>query len=188
MFLSDIDIKNAIVTGDIKIENFDENRLQPSSYDILLGNDFLRFDKSKISVIDPKVSISEFMIREKISDGDFITLNPQEFILGVTKDFIGVSSRYNCQLMGKSSLARLGLIIHTTAGFLDPGNEINLTLELFNVNNIPIKLYPNMKIGQVAFAKLLTPSEKKYGDPSLNSKYFGSRSVQASEMWKNFRK
>ncbi|GAB4141960.1 MAG: dCTP deaminase [Patescibacteria group bacterium] len=188
MFLSDTDIKNAIATGDIKIENFDETRLQPSSYDILLGNDFLRFNKSEVSVIDPKISISEFMIKETIADGDFILLKPQEFILGMTKDFIGVSSKYNCQLMGKSSLARLGLIIHTTAGFLDPGNEINLTLELVNVNNIPIKLYPGMKIGQVAFGKLLTPSSKNYGDPSLNSKYFGARSVQASEMWKNFKR
>jgi dCTP deaminase len=88
--------------------------------------------------------------------------------------------------MGKSSLARLGLIVHTTAGFIDPGNNLKVTLEMVNFNNVPLKLYPKMKIGQVAFTQLRTPSAKSYGDPSLGSKYYNAEGVQASAMHKNF--
>ena len=187
MQLSDLDIKAALETGSITIDNFDESRLQPASYDVLLGYEFLIFNKHKINSIDPRKPISEAM--EKItlkSIDDSFVLHPNEFVLGVTFDRIGVGRAHACQIMGKSSLARLGLIIHTTAGFIDPGNTLNFTLEFVNVNTVPIKLYPMMKIAQISFYELKTPAGKIYGDQSLNSKYFGATTVQESQMYKNF--
>ena len=187
MLLSDYDIKQALVSQSITIENFDEARLQPASYDVLMGFDFLTFDKHKIDCIDPKTPIGESMQKVTLtSPDDYFILHPNEVVLGVTYDRIGVNQSYACQIMGKSSLARLGLIVHTTAGFIDPGNTLNITLELVNVNTIPIKLYPLMKIAEVAFFELKTPSEKAYGDVRLNSKYFGANTVQESQMYKSF--
>lgn len=187
MQLSDIDIKKALQTGDVLISDFDPTRLQPASYDVLLGYEFMIFDTHKIGIIDPKSPVASTMRKIVLdSDDDFFILHPSEFALGVTLDKIGVSEKYACQVMGKSSLARLGLIIHTTAGFIDPGNNLNITLEFVNANTVPIKLYPGMKIGQVAFYRLMTPAEKAYGHKSLNSKYFQSTGVEASAMWKNW--
>jgi dCTP deaminase len=186
MFLSDIDIKNALSSGDIILQDFDEKRLQPASYDILLGNEFMVFENHKIDFIDPKSPIENAMRKVIIPDDGFFVLHPGEFALGVTKDFFGVSDKLCCQIMGKSSLARLGLIIHTTAGFVDPGNQLKATLEFVNVNKLPIKLYPNMKIGQLSFCKLLTPAQKPYGHQDLDSKYYGAQGVQSSQFHKNF--
>jgi dCTP deaminase len=186
MFLSDIDIQNAIKTGDIILPDFDPNRLQPASYDVLLGNEFMVFESHKADSIDPRESVEGYMKKVTISDGDFFVLHPQEFALAVTADFFGVSNKLCCQIMGKSSLARLGLIIHTTAGFVDPGNQLKATLELVNTNKLPIKLYPGMKIGQLAFCQLLTPAQKSYGHKDLNSKYYNAQEVQASRMHRNF--
>ncbi len=189
MQLSDIDIKNALNAGDILIDDFDEKRLQPASYDVLLGYDFLVFKSHKLGCIDPREPMSEHMYKIKLkSDEDFFTIHPNEFVLAATLDRFGAGPKYACQLMGKSSLARLGLIVHTTAGFIDPGNVLNATLELANVNNVAIKLYPGMKIGQIAFYELKTPAQKPYGHKDLNSKYYGAGTVQASEMWQNFSK
>lgn len=187
MQLSDLDIKAALETGSVTIDNFDETRLQPASYDVLLGYEFLIFNKHKINSIDPRKPISEAMekITLKSIDESFI-LHPNEFVLGVSFDRVGVNNMYACQIVGKSSLARLGLIIHTTAGFIDPGNTLNFTLEFVNVNTVPIKLYPMMKIAQISFYELKTPASKIYGDKSLNSKYFGATTVQESQMHKNF--
>lgn len=187
MYLSDLDIKQELEAGEIIIENFDPERLQPASYDILLGNEFLVFDKHKVDAIDPKKPVSEYMSKIIIEgEDDAFTLHPGEFALAVTDDYFGVGSKYCINIMGKSSLARLGLIIHTTAGFVDPGNKLKATLELFNTNSMPIKLYPKMKIAQIAFCQLRTPAEKLYGDPALGSKYFNNLSVQASRMEENF--
>jgi dCTP deaminase len=186
MQLSDIDIKQALGTGNISIENYDENRLQPASYDVLLGSDFLVFDNHKIACIDPKNPITESMRSVSISEGDFFIIHPGEFVLGATLEKIGVNEKFACQIMGKSSLARLGLIIHTTAGFIDPGNNLRITLEFVNTNTVPIKLYPGMKIAQVAFYELKTPCEKPYGSTGLNSKYLNAEGVQASQMHKNY--
>lgn len=189
MRLSDIDIKKAMETGDITLSDFDENRLQPASYDLLLGYSFLVFDRESVTCLDPKEDISRHMKRVVLKDeNEAFILHPQEFALGVTYDRVGVSNKYSCELMGKSSLARLGLIVHTTGGFIDPGNELNITLEFYNTNSVAIKLYPKMKIGQVAFSKLLTPSEKSYGDKKLGSKYYGANDVQASAMHENYKK
>lgn len=188
MYLSDIDIKNALKAGDILIKDFDEKRLQPASYDVLLGHEFMVFDSHKASYIDPREPSEKFMSTVKLkNDEDFFVLHPGDFALAVTDDYFGVGPKYCCHLMGKSSLARLGLIIHTTAGFIDPGNELKATLELFNTNSMPVVLYPKMKIAQIAFCELKTPAEKPYGHKDLGSKYFGNTSVQASQMHKNFK-
>jgi dCTP deaminase len=186
MMLSDVDIKNALYQGEIFIEEFDECRLQPASYDILLGNDFLVFDVETTIILDPKEQISNKMNKISIADHEFFILQPKQFALAVSHDRIGINNTHACQLMGKSSLARLGLVIHTTAGFIDPGNNLNITLELVNSTNFPLKLYPKMKIGQVAFYKLSSPVNRPYGHPSLNSKYFGSNTVESSKMSLNF--
>lgn len=187
MYLSDIDIKNALKSGDIIIKDFDENRLQPASYDVLLGFEFLVFKRHKYPNIDPKKDANDYMKKVTLkSENDFFILHPNEFALAVTYDYFGVGNKHCCNIMGKSSLARLGLIIHTTAGFVDPGNELNATLELYNTNSMPIKLYPKMKIAQIAFCTLQTPSKKTYGDPKLGSKYYKNTSISASKMFKNF--
>ncbi len=188
MYLSDIDILDALKTGDIIIKDFDEARLQPASYDVLLGFEFMVFKRHKYPYIDPKQPSQDLMKKVTLtSPDDFFILHPQEFALAVTHDYFGVNNKYCVNIMGKSSLARLGLIIHTTAGFVDPGNQLNATLELFNTNDMPIKLYPLMKIAQIAFCKLQTPSQKVYGDASLGSKYFKNTSVEASKMHQNFK-
>jgi dCTP deaminase len=186
MQLSDTDIKQALQVGDISIENYDESRLQPASYDVLLGSDFLIFDNHKIACIDPKHPVADSMRKVSIAENDFFIIHPGEFVLGATWEMVGVNEKYALQIMGKSSLARLGLIVHTTAGFIDPGNNLRITLELVNTNTLPIKLYPKMKIAQVAFYELRTPAEKPYGTAGLNSKYLNSVGVQASQMHKNY--
>lgn len=188
MRLSDVDILKALESGDITIENFDQNRLQPATYDVLLGYSFMTFEKHEFAVVDPRQDNSQYMRKHTLkSKDDFFILHPKEFCLAVTHDFVGVGPAYSMELMGKSSLARLGLIIHTTGGFIDPGNSLNITLELFNANSAPIKLYPEMKIGQIAFTQLSSPVSRPYGHKDLNSKYHGSRDVQASSMHKNYK-
>jgi len=188
MCLSDRDIKEALKKGEIIIEDFDEKRLQPASYDLLLGFEFMVFNRHVIEAIDPRKPVENLMSKIKLeSEDDFFVLQPHEFALGVTLDYVGVNAAYKIDLMGKSSLARLGLIIHTTGGFIDPGNELNITLEFFNTAPLPIKLYPKMKIAQIAFTKLGTPAERAYGHKDLNNKYYKSRTVEASQMWKNYK-
>jgi dCTP deaminase len=189
MQLSDIDIQQALQDGDITIENFDEKRLQPASYDLLLGYEFMIFNSHKFEYIDPKQPIHEYMEKVTLTSKDeFFVIHPNQFVLGVTHDRVGANEKYAIQLMGKSSLARYGLIVHTTGGFIDPGNILNITLEFVNTNTVPIRLYPEMKIGQIAFYELKTPAARGYGHPDLNSKYHGSTGVQASDMHKNYTK
>ena len=188
MKLSDRDIKKALKAGKITIKDFDPKRLQPASYDVMLGYDFITFDRHQLTAIDPKEDISKHTTKIELkSKDDYFVLHPGEFALGVTHDFVGVNAEYSCELMGKSSLARLGLIVHTTAGFIDPGNSLNITLEFFNTNSLPIKLYPEMKIGQVVFEELSSPAENPYGSEGLNSKYYGATTVQASQMHNNYK-
>jgi dCTP deaminase len=189
MQLSDGDIRKAVQDGDITIENFDESRLQPASYDVLLGYEFMIFNSYKFEYIDPKNPIHSFMEKITLQNSeDYFVIHPGQFVLGVTLDYFGSNEKYACQIMGKSSLARYGLIVHTTAGFIDPGNCLNATLEFVNTNTVPIRLYPEMKIAQIAFYELKTPAERPYGADALGSKYYNSRTVEASNMHKNFDK
>jgi dCTP deaminase len=187
MILSDRDIKAKIASGAISITPYDESLVQPASVDIHLDNDFKIFRPHKTEVIDPKKPVDGMMEHVTIEDGDAFILHPGTFALGLIKEETGVDAQHVGRLEGKSSLARLGLIIHTTAGFLDPGNKLQMTLELFNASPLPIKLYPGMKIAQMAFEEISSPCEKPYGSKGLNSKYYGAKEVQASQMHKNFK-
>jgi len=186
MILSDFDIKKELKLGGIIIKPFDEKNLQPASVDLHLGEEFLTFDTSSNFVIDVKNPTEGLMKKKKINKDTPFILHPGEFALGVIAEETGVSERLVGRLEGKSSLGRLGLIIHTTAGYLDPGNCLKMTLELFNAGKLPIKLYSGMPIGQMAFEYLSSACERPYGSAGLNSKYYKDQEPKASKMYKNF--
>jgi len=188
MILSDRDIVKARKRGDIILRPFNRKNVQPASVDVHLDRKFLVFDTTHNFVIDPKAPQEDLMKPVEIGPNEPFILHPGEFALGLIYEETGVSDRYACRLEGKSSLGRLGLIIHTTAGFLDPGNSLHMTLELFNAGRLPIKLYYRMPIGQVAFEELSSPCERPYGSEGLNSKYFGDTKPVASKMYLNFGK
>lgn len=187
MILSDKTIKRLIKEGDIKIDPFREDQLQPASYDVRIGSEFMVFDNSKTTVIDPRENAETAMRKVEVSESEPFVLHPREFALAATKEIIGVNEKYLYMLNGKSSLGRLGLLVHATAGFIDPGNELRVTLELFNVATMPILLYPGMKIGQVVFEQLSEPCERPYGHPDLKSKYYKDMGVKGSQMHQNFK-
>lgn len=169
MYLSDGDILKALKSRDIIIKEFDRERLQPASYDILLGNKFLVSNTESTLAIDPVRKI--FPVTKEIiieDDGSFV-LHPGISILGTSVDYFG-SDKYLIHLSGKSSLARLGLIIHNTAGIINPGHFLNITFELCNLNHVPIVLRPNMRIGQILFSKL---SNKPIKDYKTTGRYHG---------------
>jgi len=188
MILSDRDIKKALADGKIKIDPMFPNSLQPASVDVHLGSDFLVFKNTNNICIDPKDPIDNMMDELTIDDSRQFILHPGEFALGMTYETVSVPNDMVVQLNGKSSLGRIGLIVHATAGYVDPGNTLKITLELHNLANLPIKLYYKMPIAQVAFVKLSSEAEVPYGKKSLNSKYFGSVKPVASQYWKNFTK
>ena len=161
MFLSDVDIKKAVKGGTIVLKPFDESRLQPASYDILLGNTFLLNDEYTAAIIDPVKRIFAKTREVRVKDGQEFILRPGISVLGSSKDFFG-SDNYLIQLSGKSSLARVGLMIHNTAGIVNPGHFLNITLEITNQNNIPIVLRPGMKIAQITFSVLTSPPRQNY--------------------------
>lgn len=161
MYLSDKDIKNAVQKGEIVIQGFDEERLQPASYDILLGNKFLMSNTESTVAIDPVNKIFPETKEIIIPDSGVFVLHPGISILGTSVDYFG-SDKYLIHLSGKSSLARLGLIIHNTAGIINPGHFLNITFELCNLNRLPIILRPQMRIGQILFSELSSSPKKDY--------------------------
>ena len=186
MILSDKSIKECIKKGSINIDPFNEEFLQPASYDLHLDRYFLVFNRENNAVIDVKEKPKDLMREIDVGEGGFFIIHPNEFVLANLKEVTGVDSKHVGRLEGKSSLGRIGLIIHATAGFLDPGNSLRMTLELANVSPLPIKIYEGMKIAQIAFEELDQECEKPYGSNGLNSKYVGDDKVKASQMWKNF--
>jgi len=188
MVLADKSIVAAMKSKDITISPFDRSQLQPCSYDVRLGTTFLIFDDVKTPVIDPEVDNKDKMRKILVKKGEQFILHPNQFALAHTFEEVGVSDKYVCILNGKSSLGRLGLLIHATAGFIDPGNRLHVTLEMFNVAPMPIILRPGMKIGQVVFEALTETCERPYGSPGLNSKYYRSKGVEASKMYRNYGK
>ena len=186
MLLSDRDIKAEITAGRVKVEPFTDAMVQPSSVDVRLDRFFRVFENHKYSVIDPSTEQAE-LTREVISEGDepFI-LHPGEFVLGSTLERVAVPNDLVARVEGKSSLGRLGLLIHSTAGFIDAGFDGHVTLELANVANLPITLYPGMKIGQISFMKMTSPAEKPYGSGAKGSKYQGQRGPTPSRYFENF--
>src|SRR3990167_1672623 len=161
MYLSDVDIKKAVKDGDIILSDFDESRLQPASYDILLGSKFLLTEQHAAAVIDPVKKQYAPMREVILKKGETFILHPGVSILGVSIDYFG-SYKYLLQLHGKSSLARVGLMVHNTAGLVNPGWFGTITFELCNLNSIPIVLTPGMPIGQLTFSKMLTEPATRY--------------------------
>jgi len=171
--------------GDIQIDPFDEDNLQPASYDLHLDKHFLIYDTNKNSVIDPKKPIDNLMKEVTISEDRPFVLHPGEFALGLIYEETGVSDEYVGRLEGKSSIGRIGVLVHVTAGFLDPGNSLKMTLELHNTANLPVLLYYKMPIAQMAFERLSSKADVPYSSKST-SKYKGDVKPKASQMWKNF--
>lgn len=161
MILSDTDIEKAVRAGEITLKPFDRKRLQPASYDILLGNTFVLTEPESNHVIDPVKKIFPKTREVTVRDGKEFILHPGVSVLGRSKDFFG-SSTYLIQLGGKSSLARIGLLVHNTAGLINPGHYLNITLELCNLNNVPIILRPGMEIGQITFSMMSHPPKQNY--------------------------
>ena len=188
MLLSDRDIRSEIQSGRVAVEPFDEAMIQPSSVDVRLDKFFRVFENHKYSVIDPSIEQAE-LTREVIAEGDeaFI-LHPGEFVLASTYEVITLPDDIAGRLEGKSSLGRLGLLTHSTAGFIDPGFSGHITLELSNVANLPVKLYPGMKIGQLCLIKLSSPAEHPYGSAIYASRYQGQRGPTPSRSFMNFHK
>ena len=187
MILSDKDIILAINNGNITIDPFNKKYLQPASADLHLDKHFLVFDTKSNYVIDPKKPLDNMMKEVVIDNKKPFVLHPGEFALGLIYETTGVSSKYVGRLEGKSSVGRMGLLIHVTAGFLDPGNSLKMTLELHNTANMPILLYYKMPIAQMAFEKLSSECQKPYSKKT-ESKYVGDTKPRASQMWKNFTK
>tara|TARA_Y100001970_G_scaffold41330_1_gene50956 strand:- start:82 stop:657 length:576 start_codon:yes stop_codon:yes gene_type:complete len=185
--LSDTDIKSSIKNRDIEISPLIEEYIQPSSVDLRVGSDFRVFENHKYSHIDPKAQQDDLTTLITASIEEPFVLHPGEFVLGTTFEKISLSNKVVARLEGKSSLGRIGLLIHSTAGFVDPGFSGYLTLELSNVANLPIKIYPEMKIGQISFYYLNSPSESEYGTETYGSKYQGQEGPTPSKIHTDFK-
>jgi len=184
--LSDRTIRRLIAEGRIGIEPFDPSLMQPSSLDVRVDRYFRVFRNSRYPYIDVKAEQEELTELVEAGDEAFI-LHPGEFVLGSTLERVTLPDDLVARLEGKSSLGRLGLLIHSTAGFIDPGWDGHVTLELSNVANLPITIYPEMKIGQISFVQLSEAAERPYGSEGIGSKYQGQRGPTPSRYWQNFR-
>ena len=186
MVLSDRDIRAEIEAGRIVIDPFIPDAVQPSSVNLHLDRRFRVFRNSRYPFIDVRADQPDMTELVEISGDDPFILHPGEFVLGSTLERVALPDDLVARLEGKSSLGRLGLLIHSTAGYVDPGWEGNLTLELSNVANLPITLYDGMKIGQISFQRLSSPAEVAYGEASIGSKYRGQRDPTASLYHRDF--
>ena len=186
MILSDRTIREEIAAGRIIIEPLDETCIQPSSIDVKVGNLFRVFRNHTAGIIDVKQDLEDLTELVTIAEDGVFMLHPGEFVLGSTLERIGVPDNLVARIEGKSSLGRLGLLIHSTAGFIDAGFDGHVTLELSNVASLPITIYPNMKIGQVSFVQMTTAADKPYGSGARGSKYQGQRGPTPSRYFENF--
>jgi dCTP deaminase len=186
VILSDRTIKEQVSAGRIIIEPFDPAAIQPSSVDLRLDHRFVVFRNHTFSHIDVKANLEELTDMVEASDADPFILHPGEFVLGSTAERVAIPSDLVGRIEGKSSLGRLGLLIHTTAGFVDAGWDGQLTLEFSNVASLPITLYPGMKIGQISFIQMTSGADNPYGTGALGSKYQGQRGPRPSRYWENF--
>ena len=186
MILSDRDIRSAIQAGRIGIDPFDSADVQPSSIDLHVDRYFRTFHNARHPYIDVKKPMDGLTELVDVKEEDPFILHPGEFVLGSTLEYVSLPHDLVARLEGKSSLGRLGLLIHSTAGYVDPGFEGHLTLELSNVANLPITIYPGMKIGQISFFQLTSPAENPYGSKKVGSKYQGQRGPTPSRYFENF--
>ena len=175
MLLSDRDIRAEIESGRVKLDPLDMGMIQPSSIDVRLDKFFRLFDNHKYPFIDPAEEQPDLTRAVEVSGDEPFILHPGEFVLGSTFELVSLPDDIAARLEGKSSLGRLGLLTHSTAGFVDPGFSGHVTLELSNVATLPIKLWPGMKIGQLCFFRLTSPSENPYGSEKYGSRYQGQR-------------
>lgn len=188
MLLSDRDIKRELERGEPDISGITEDAIQPASVDVRLDNKFLVFNTRNYTYIDPSEDRMTLTDEVEVHSWETFIINSGEFILASTKEAVSLGASLAGRIEGKSSLGRLGLIIHSTAGFIDPGFTGQLTLELSNVSAFPILLRPSMKIAQLCFFRLSSPVEKPYGNDSLWSKYQNQQGPTRSASWMNFYK
>jgi dCTP deaminase len=186
MVLSDHSIREAIAAGRIGIDPFDEQLVQPSSVDVRCDHRFRVFHPGRYPFIDVKQAMPDLTELVEIDDGRAFILHPGEFVLGATLERISLPDDLVARLDGKSSLGRLGLQVHSTAGLADPGFTGQITLELSNMTRLPISLYPGMRVAQLVFEMLSTPADRPYGHGELNSKYQGQSGPTPSQYWRNF--
>ncbi|YAL83550.1 dCTP deaminase [Dermacoccaceae bacterium W4C1] len=186
MLLSDRDILAQIDAGRVRLDPYDAAMVQPSSMDFRLDRHFRLFDNHKYPFIDPAESQPELTRALDVEPGEPFVLHPGEFVLGSTYEQVTLPDDVAARVEGKSSLGRLGLLTHATAGFVDPGFSGHVTLELSNVATLPIKLWPGMKIGQLCFFQLSSPSMNPYGSDASGSHYQGQRGPTASRSYERF--
>jgi dCTP deaminase len=186
MILSDRTIREEIDSGRIVIDPFDPACVQPSSVDLHVDSEFRVFANSRYPYIDVKQEMPGLTELVEMKPDEPFILHPGEFVLGSTQERVALPNDLVARLEGKSSLGRLGLLIHSTAGYVDPGWDGHLTLELSNVANLPITLYPGMRIGQISFFRLTTEVETPYG--AAGNKYQGQRGPTASRFFEDFRR
>ncbi|CAB4584107.1 MAG: dCTP deaminase [Actinobacteria bacterium] len=188
MLLSDRDIRAELESGRVQLDPLDLGMIQPSSIDVRLDKFFRLFDNHKYPFIDPAEEQPDLTRGLEVAEGEPFILHPGEFVLGSTFEQVTLPDDIAARLEGKSSLGRLGLLTHSTAGFVDPGFSGHVTLELSNVATLPIQLWPGMKLGQLCFFRLSSSSENPYGSEKYGSRYQGQRGPTASRSWKNFHK
>ncbi|OJX64135.1 MAG: dCTP deaminase [Micrococcales bacterium 73-13] len=186
MLLSDRDIRAELAAGRIGLEPLDLGMVQPSSVDVRLDRWFRLFDNHKYAHIDPAQEQAELTRLVEVDPDEAFVLHPGEFVLGSTYEQVSLPDDLAARLEGKSSLGRLGLMTHSTAGFIDPGFSGHVTLELANVATLPVKLWPGMKIGQLCFFRTSSPVESPYGTGAYGNRYQGQRGPTASRSWQGF--
>jgi dCTP deaminase len=186
MVLSDRVITRLIAAGRIAIDPYDPDLMQPASLDVRVDRLFRVFRNSRYPYIDVKLEQEDMTELVEVDDGEPFILHPGEFVLGSTYELVTLPDDVAARLEGKSSLGRLGLLTHSTAGFIDPGFSGHVTLELSNVATLPIKLWPGMKIGQLCFFRLSSPAEHPYGSAKYGSRYQGQRGPTPSRSYQNF--
>lgn len=186
MLLSDRDIKSEISLGRIQLEPYDAAMVQPASVDIRLDRFFRTFENHKYQFIDPAQQQEDLTRAVEVAPDEPFILHPGEFVLGSTYEVVTLPDDIAARVEGKSSLGRLGLLTHATAGFVDPGFSGHVTLELSNVANLPVTLWPGMKIGQLCFIRMSSASEHPYGSGVYGSRYQNQRGPTASRSFQNF--
>jgi len=186
VLLSDRDLREEVESGRLGLDPFDDVMVQPSSIDVRLDRFFRVFNNTRYTHIDPSVQQDDLTSLVEPADGEPFVLHPGEFVLGSTYEMVTLPDDLAGRLEGKSSLGRLGLLTHSTAGFIDPGFSGHITLELSNVANLPITLHPGMKIGQLCLFKLSSPAEHPYGSKQAGSRYQGQRGPTPSRAYLNF--
>ncbi len=186
MLLSDSDLTAEITKGRLGIEPYEPGLIQPSSIDVRLDRWFRVFNNSRYTHIDPSLQQDDLTAPIEAKNGEPFVLHPGEFVLGSSLELLTLPDDLAGRLEGKSSLGRLGLLTHSTAGFIDPGFSGHVTLELSNVANLPITLWPGMRIGQLCLFRLSSPASHPYGSQIYGSRYQNQRGPTPSRSWKNW--